>query len=52
MNVVIFGATSAIAGACARLWAERGAVLFLVGRDPVKLQSLAADLVVRPAGGE
>ena len=46
-RIVIFGATSAIAQATARLWARRGHRLFLVGRDPVKLSALAADLDVR-----
>lgn len=48
-RVLIFGANSAIAGACARIWAEQGAALFLVGRNPSKLQSLADDLAVRGA---
>ncbi|MEG3191456.1 SDR family oxidoreductase [Lysobacter sp. D1-1-M9] len=48
-RVLIIGATSAIAGACARLWAAGGAHLFLVGRDAEKLESLAADLSVRGA---
>lgn len=48
-NVIIIGATSAIAGACARLWAAQGASLFLVGRDAAKLEALAGDLSVRGA---
>jgi short-subunit dehydrogenase len=51
-RIVIFGATSAIATACARLWAERGDSLFLVGRDAGKLQRLADDLRVRATGGQ
>jgi decaprenylphospho-beta-D-erythro-pentofuranosid-2-ulose 2-reductase len=50
-RILIIGASSAIAGACARLWAARGASLFLVGRDAEKLQALAGDLVVRGAAG-
>ncbi len=50
-RVLIVGATSAIAGACARLWAAQGANLFLVGRDAEKLEALAGDLAVRGAAG-
>lgn len=46
-RVMIIGATSAIAGACAREWARRGARLFLVARDSEKLQVIAGDLMVR-----
>lgn len=46
-KIVIFGATSAIAAACARLWIARGDDLFLVGRDADKLEVLRADLDVR-----
>jgi short-subunit dehydrogenase len=48
-RVLIIGATSAIATACARRWAEEGADLFLVGRDAEKLDALARDLRVRGA---
>lgn len=48
-RVLIVGATSAIAGACARLWAEEGAQLFLVARDRAKLEALGGDLSVRGA---
>jgi decaprenylphospho-beta-D-erythro-pentofuranosid-2-ulose 2-reductase len=48
-NVLVIGATSAIAGACARLWAAQGARLFLVARDEAKLVQVAADLGVRGA---
>lgn len=48
-RVAIFGATSAMAQATARLLAGRGAALFLVGRDPEKLQAVADDLRVRGA---
>ena len=46
-NILIVGATSAIAGSCARLWAAEGATFFLVGRDEVKLQQTADDLASR-----
>jgi decaprenylphospho-beta-D-erythro-pentofuranosid-2-ulose 2-reductase len=39
-RVAIFGATSAIAAEVARVYAGRGARLFLVGRDPGKLRAL------------
>ena len=48
-RILIIGATSAIASACARLWAAQGASLFLVGRDTEKLDALAGDLTVRGA---
>lgn len=48
-KIVLFGATSAIAAACARLWVKRGEHLFLVGRNPDKLAALVADLKVRAA---
>ena len=46
----MLGATSAIAQAAARVWAERGADLVLVGRDPEKLAAVADDL--RTRGGQ
>lgn len=49
-SVLIFGATSAIATAVARLFAATGTTLFLVGRSPEKLASLRDDLLVRGAG--
>jgi decaprenylphospho-beta-D-erythro-pentofuranosid-2-ulose 2-reductase len=48
-GVVIMGATSAIASACARKWAEKGARFFLVGRNSEKLQQVSSDLVARGA---
>lgn len=45
-RILIVGATSAIATACARRWARTGARLHLVGRDPDKLEAVAADLSV------
>jgi short-subunit dehydrogenase len=46
-RIVVFGATSAIAQACARLWLQRGAQLVLVGRHAARLQALADDLRTR-----
>lgn len=48
-RILVVGATSAIAQATARLWAERGAHLFLAARDPARLEAVAADLRVRGA---
>lgn len=48
-KVLIVGATSAIAIACARRWASEGATLFLVGRQAERLEQIAADLVARGA---
>jgi short-subunit dehydrogenase len=49
VRVAVLGATSAIAQAAARVWAERGATLLLVGRDPAKLAAVADDLRTRGA---
>jgi decaprenylphospho-beta-D-erythro-pentofuranosid-2-ulose 2-reductase len=43
-QVAIFGATSAIATDVARLYAARGARLYLVGRSPEKLAALREEL--------
>ncbi|MFP4649242.1 MAG: SDR family oxidoreductase [Halorhodospira sp.] len=48
-SILLVGATSAIAQAIARSYAEQGAALFLVGRDAARLQELAADLRARGA---
>lgn len=48
-RVVIFGATSAIAQETAKLFAARGDRIFLVARDPSRLEAIAADLQVRGA---
>jgi len=48
-RILIIGATSAIATACARLWAAQGADLLLVGRDGEKLAAVEGDLRVRGA---
>lgn len=46
-RIAIFGATSAIATACARRWLSEGNSLFLVGRNPDKLRVLVDDLSVQ-----
>jgi decaprenylphospho-beta-D-erythro-pentofuranosid-2-ulose 2-reductase len=48
-NIVIIGATSAIAIACAREWAQKGARFFLIARNEERLEQVAADLVARGA---
>lgn len=52
-HIVIVGATSAMAGHCARLWLREGqADLVLVGRDASRLARAAADLRVRSPQSE
>lgn len=48
-NVMIVGATSAIAQECARIFAAEGASFFLVARHPERLDAVARDLEVRGA---
>jgi decaprenylphospho-beta-D-erythro-pentofuranosid-2-ulose 2-reductase len=48
-NILIVGATSAIASACARRWAGPGACFFLVGRSALRLEQVGADLGGRGA---
>lgn len=48
-KILIIGATSAIATACARRWVRRGTTFFLVGRTVEKLDQVAGDLVTRGA---
>jgi len=48
-RILIIGATSAIATACARLWAAEGASFVLVARDQQKLDQVIADLRARGA---
>ncbi|WPP45350.1 SDR family oxidoreductase [Pseudomonas sp. AN-1] len=48
-RILIIGATSAIATACARLWAEQGCEFFLVARNTEKLAQVGADLEARGA---
>ncbi len=50
-NLVLFGATSAIAQAVARRMVERGCHVYAVGRDQQKLEALLADLRVRAGPG-
>jgi decaprenylphospho-beta-D-erythro-pentofuranosid-2-ulose 2-reductase len=49
-RILIVGATSGIAVACARIWAAEGATLTLVARDTGKLEQAAADLRARGTG--
>ena len=48
-NILIIGATSGIAEAVARRYAEQGARLFLVARNDKKLEVISADLIARGA---
>ncbi len=48
-RIVIVGATSGIAQACARRWAARSSHLFLVARNAARLESLRNDLQIRGA---
>lgn len=49
MNVLVIGATSAIAEATARLWAAAGVRLYLVARNAQRLALIASDLETRGA---
>jgi short-subunit dehydrogenase len=48
-RILILGATSAIAEACARLWANERAHLYLIARNLERLALIAADLRIRGA---
>jgi decaprenylphospho-beta-D-erythro-pentofuranosid-2-ulose 2-reductase len=48
-RILVLGATSGIAEACCRLWAERGDSLYLVARNADKLAAVAADMRTRGA---
>jgi len=48
-NILIIGATSAIAEATARLYAATGANLYLLARNEDRLKTIAADLKIRGA---
>lgn len=48
-NILIIGATSSIATACARLWQAQNANFFLVARNADKLGNVADDLAARGA---
>lgn len=49
MKILIIGATSAIAKACARIYADRKHELYLVARNEDRLNELAEDLRIRGA---
>ena len=51
-NILVFGATSAIAQAVLRLMVARGASIYCVGRNSDKLEALLADLRVRAGPGQ
>jgi len=51
-RIAIFGATSAIAEACARRFVAQRRHLFLVGRNADKLEAVAQDLRCRAAAGQ
>ncbi len=48
-NIIIVGATSAIAKATARLYAEQGSSFYLIARNLDAIAELAKDLIVRGA---
>ncbi len=48
-RILVLGATSGIAEACCRLWAERGDSLFLVARNAERLAAVEADIRTRGA---
>jgi len=48
-KILIVGATSAMAEACARLWAQQGHHLFLAARNVAQLDAVAADLRTKGA---
>ncbi len=48
-NILIIGATSAIAEACARLWATEASALYLIARNIERLALVAGDLKGRGA---
>jgi len=48
-KILIIGATSAIASAAARIWAEEGSHLYLIARDEERLKAITSDLLVRGA---
>jgi short-subunit dehydrogenase len=48
-RILVLGATSGIAEACIRLWANRGDSLFLVARNANRLAAVAADARTRGA---
>jgi decaprenylphospho-beta-D-erythro-pentofuranosid-2-ulose 2-reductase len=48
-RILVLGATSGIAEACIRLWADRGDSLYLVGRNADRVNVVAADARTRGA---
>ena len=48
-KILVLGATSGIAQACVRLYAARGASLYLVGRNPQNLDAVTRDAATRGA---
>ena len=48
-NVVVVGATSAVAQAAIRIWAQRGMQLTLIARNAGELERVAADARIRGA---
>jgi short-subunit dehydrogenase len=50
VNVLVIGATSTIAECLARLFARESAHLYLLARDPTRLQAMGGDLLARGAG--
>lgn len=50
-KILIIGATSAIAEAVARVWAQKGDELFLVARNQERLEAIANDLRIRGSAG-
>ncbi len=52
MRVVFLGATKGMGRALARLMAERGDALYLLGRDPGELEKSARDLEARAGRGK
>lgn len=49
-KILIIGATSGMAEATARIWADQGHMLYLVARHSEKLKAVADDLIVRGGG--
>lgn len=50
-RIIVFGATSAIAGSAIRRWADRGDRLYLVGRSEAKLAALVEALPSEAVAG-
>ena len=49
INVAVIGATSAVAQAAIRLWAQRGCALTLIARNASELERIKADALLRGA---